>query len=582
MRALMAWVVLAGIAACGSANEDPCFFCTQQLTLTTDRTEIRSGQTNNVAVVSARAVSKAGAPVAGVVINFNSDSGNFIDSTSIATDAAGVATTRVSYGQDKNNRSLTVSATTGADGGATVNATPLRIQVTGTTVQVSGPPQIEQLDTGVVTATVLDADGQAAANVAIGLTSTQGNTVTPATLTSLSDGTASFGFTGLKAGTDALTASIAGASNTGAVEVAALDPANVAFSMTPSSPTIRSGATDNTSTVTVSAVKVNGVPVPTLPVTFSVDNGGVFLPGQTATTTVTTDANGQAAVTVGYGGDKSNRTLTVAASTPTSPVTGNVPIRVQGTTLGLLATVPVTENASTTDTKFLLADADGAPIAGAQIQPAITNTATQEALDFNLAPTSAPLPALTTDVNGEAAFTLSAPAGSGGTPLLVSGVYGGNRESRRSIVQLPAPDASVATVTARNGTQFDPAPLVAGDTRYGWVVPVQPDAEGPTTTAEGLAGDARIVVHAKDATGATHDITLRGSRRAIGCEDSPMNDSTACEGGTGNQLIIRYLSTDNAQLPAGNYQATFNVEGRTWRQRLFQTLTITVDIRKVL
>jgi hypothetical protein len=572
-RFLIAFCFIGLIAGCGGGGElgkappnGPVV--AESITLTTDRTTIKSGNIDNVAVLTAKVIAQNGGPVPNVVVSFQSDSGEILDCP-CTTDASGTATAQLSYGNDKTNRTLSATASVDNGNQNIVTSSALAVAVTGTTMQLSNPAQVAQHETQTVSATVLDADSQPTGGVTVALSSANGNTIDPSSVASLSDGTANFAFTGEQLGADTLTATIAEApTQTGALTVTM--PSTTSLTLTASRSTIQSGSTNNKSDITVIARDINHVVIPNLPVTLTVNNGGVFQSNGNTSVLVNTNANGAATATVGYGSDKSNRVLKVSATA--AGVSSNTPITVMGTTLMVRITPTLISGGSSSGWKFVLTDADGAPIQNAPLQPSISGS-DNTALDYNLNPFFGALPVLTTDATGSAPFTIHSQVLSVGTILLIKAAYGTQTQVNTSSIQ-----QADAEVTAKRGTNFQTTSTVDGGYDYGWIVPTQSGGQGPTALTT-TAGITSIIVNATNSTGSLIPISLQAERHSSGCSTQGMNYSVSCN--AGNKLVITYSAANNPNLPTGVYQGSFNVQGfKAGVATPFETKIIYVKIIK--
>lgn len=128
--------------------------------------------------------------------------------------------------------------------------------------------------------------------------------------------------------------------------------------------------------------------VENIAISFSADSGSLVV-----TQPAATDSDGTLTATLTPGGDPTNRTITVTATA--EDVTATITIAVIGTTVEILGSpsLPVGQN-NTYD--VVVTDAGGNPISGASV--AVTS-----ALGNTISPTP-----LTTDLNGQNSFTLSA------------------------------------------------------------------------------------------------------------------------------------------------------------------------------
>jgi hypothetical protein len=120
--------------------------------------------------------------------------------------------TLTSTGQ--SNRNIDIVATVGS------LTKTLTIPVSGTVVAVSGPTAVTNGGAGSFSVSVRDAAGVAIANTALTLSSSLGNSFTPATVTTNSLGQATFALNVSKAGTDNVRIAAAGATGTANVTAA--------------------------------------------------------------------------------------------------------------------------------------------------------------------------------------------------------------------------------------------------------------------------------------------------------------------------------------------------------------------------
>jgi hypothetical protein len=171
----------------------------QTLTLSTSVPQIPSAEGGTPATIKALLVDANNNVVPGATVDFQATSGALIV-TQGTTDATGTAIATLGAGTSAQNRSITVTATSG-----TTTAT-IQIQVIGTTLTLSGPTSLVQGAQGTYTVTLNDSGGNPIVGQAIALTSASGNTLTPASVTTGTEGTATFALTATNAGTDTITA----------------------------------------------------------------------------------------------------------------------------------------------------------------------------------------------------------------------------------------------------------------------------------------------------------------------------------------------------------------------------------------
>lgn len=220
--------------------------------------------------------------VEGVLVDFSSTSGG-LTIAQPTTDSNGVARASLSAAGDPSSRPITVTATAnGVSGTITVN-------VAGTRISLQGPNALIIGQQGNFTVTVNDAGNRGIPGVTVNLTSQRNNTLSAASVTTDSTGRASFTMTATTGGNDTITASGAGITVTQQV---AVNSDSFAFTSPAAGTEVPLGAPG--STVTIRWLQ-NNVPVVGQPVSFSTTRGSLN------TSTVNTDANGQASATVQSG-----------------------------------------------------------------------------------------------------------------------------------------------------------------------------------------------------------------------------------------------------------------------------------------
>jgi len=206
-----------------------------------------------------------------------SATGGGLQVTSGTSDAAGIATAKLSTAGAPANRTITVTAIAGT------RSDSVDIEVTGTTVSVSGESAMVLGDSIDLTVFLKDSAGNGIPNQTVVVSSAKGNTLTPSTLITGSSGSAQVTLTSVDDGTDTITVSALGATAQYSVEVSPDQ-----FSLTLSSTDLAINA-DHTITVNWSQ---GGIPVvDNQTVNFSATRG--TLSSATATT-----SGGQAVVTI--------------------------------------------------------------------------------------------------------------------------------------------------------------------------------------------------------------------------------------------------------------------------------------------
>ncbi|MCW5610402.1 MAG: hypothetical protein KIS83_06920 [Rubrivivax sp.] len=207
-------------------------------------------------------------------------------------------------------------------------------------------------------------------------------------------------------------------------------PTAADISLVLSAPTVSNSGTD-TVTATVTAVDASRNTVSGIPVTISVDNGATVQVSGT-----TTSSAGVVTGTVRIGSDRSNRTVTVTASSGT--ITRQVAVRVVGTQVTATPVPTQLAPSQPGSVQYRVVDANGNPLAGIPIS--VTGPAG--------ATTSA-----TTGVNGDYEYTYTAPSAAGNLDIVASA--GGVDTTTTVVVQSgpstipPVPAGTVRSATVR-------------------------------------------------------------------------------------------------------------------------------------
>jgi hypothetical protein len=143
----------------------------------------------------------------------STDTGVVIQQASAKTSADGSVTATLTT-TSRTNRIIPIKATVGT------NSASVDIPVAGTTVTLSGPLTLPFAGAGDFTVVAKDSSGIPVSNVDVVIKSTAGNTVTPSSIKTNSNGQASFKVTIAKSGVDTLSADAAGSSGTVKLSVA--------------------------------------------------------------------------------------------------------------------------------------------------------------------------------------------------------------------------------------------------------------------------------------------------------------------------------------------------------------------------
>jgi hypothetical protein len=150
--------------------------------------------------------------VSGATVQFTSTSGG-LTVTQAVTDVNGAATATLSAAGDPTNRTITVTASVGS---ASVT---LAVPVVGTALSVTGASSLVLASIGTYNVSLIDSSGKPIAGQSVAVTSSAGNTLSAATVTTDVSGHATFQLTATKAGTDTVTVKALGLTATQAVVV---------------------------------------------------------------------------------------------------------------------------------------------------------------------------------------------------------------------------------------------------------------------------------------------------------------------------------------------------------------------------
>ena len=214
----------------------------------------------------------------GVTVILSSNSGT-LTVTNPVTDQSGIVTATLNAGGDPTNRPITVTADAqGVTGSVTVD-------VIGTDLNINGPAALAQGDSATYTVVLQDAGGKGIAGQSVTVSSSNGNTLAAASLTTDSGGQAQVSVTATAAGVDTLTATSLG--------LTATTPLNVSDdSFVLTAPTAGSEILLNTATGVSLTWSIGGVPQAGQTISFSATRGTLSFP------TAVTDGAGVASVSI--------------------------------------------------------------------------------------------------------------------------------------------------------------------------------------------------------------------------------------------------------------------------------------------
>jgi hypothetical protein len=288
----------------------------------------------------------------GKTVTFSASSGNLsgsLPTPSTGTNGEAITTVSLSPGSDRSNRNITVTL---KSDGITKDVV---VPVTGSTLSLSGDSFVLVNGTTTFTIKAVDTGGKAIGNSVLTVASSLGNGVSPVSVTTNSQGVATFNYTGTRSGNDVLTVTGLGTSASAAV---AISSDEFRFE-TPASGAL---VPVNTSQLVTVRFLRNGVPVSGQSVTLSTTRGSI------SPTAATTDANGRVSANVT---SSSAGPGTVVAQTSSSQVTLPIMfVAINPSTLVLQANpgaVPPNAGGTISNQSTLLAtvrDAAGNPVAG--------------------------------------------------------------------------------------------------------------------------------------------------------------------------------------------------------------------------
>ncbi len=277
------------------------------LTLLVDSPQLGSSGSKDTTIT---AIVKDGSNrlLADIPVTFSATSGT-LNTTQPTTDASGKATALLNPGGDKSNRQITITATTGT---ASQSVT---VDVTGTTISISGDTSMVLNSTIDLIVTLKDSDDQPISGQTITASSSLGNTIAASTLTTNSNGQVTVQVTATQSGTDTLTFTGLGVTTSHTLTISGDN-----FQFT--APVADSDIPLNTSQTVTVHWEQNGVPQAGKTIAFSATRGS--LTANTATTNASGDASvqisstnaGPSTITATVsGGPSANRSINFIATT---------------------------------------------------------------------------------------------------------------------------------------------------------------------------------------------------------------------------------------------------------------------------
>jgi adhesin/invasin len=289
-------------------------------------------------------------------------------------------------------------------------------------------------DVNVVVAAVKDRFGNLVPNVPVTFTAMNGALPAYQTVTTQSNGRASFSLTNLSAGTTAVTA-VVGTTQAQTINVtfiADVSTAKIAASD-------MSSLTDNAeanglaqNTVQVRVKDSGGNAVPATPVTFSATHGAIVTPATVntdsqgiATVTLTNTQAGESRVVATVGGHPQSTTVTFIADRATASLAAS--------DMSLLKNGSLANGLDKDQLQVVLRDANGNPVDGVPVTFSVSNGAILEATSVNTASGGVAAAAWSNTKAGVSIVTASV---AGGAPILMNSYF--------------VADAATARLTAGN------------------------------------------------------------------------------------------------------------------------------------
>lgn len=384
--------------------------------------------------------------VAGVPVTISSDSG-VVTASGNVTSAAGAVTAAVGIGDNSANRTITVTARSGAlsksaqlkvvdsTGGAGTQPSDLLLTVSAASMPVDGSQPVT------ATVTALDAKRNVLSGVVVSLSVDSGATIAPSGTATGANGvlTGTIGVGSAALGSVVtVTASAGGLTQTAKVNVVAapvaVQPTAADLALSLSSSTINNGGSQ-TITATATAVDSNRNALAGIPVTFVVDSNAVAVPSAK-----TTNASGIVTAAIGVGADRTNRVITVTATS--GSITRSLPIAVVGAQLSASLSPVVNAGSVANQVQYKLIDFNGLAMG----QQSISVTAK------GAAPKSG-----VTDSNGQFAFTYDAP-GVADAAYTIDATAAGT--SLSSVVNVVIGGGVPAATTVPQSASLTPSPSV--------------------------------------------------------------------------------------------------------------------------
>ncbi len=446
MNRIKTWItlmLLAALSACGGGGGSagtPAFGGgtngVADLVIALSATSISNSGLQTV-TATVTAVDATRNVVPNVPVTISADANAVVTAETTATNSSGVVTATVGIGSDRTSRTITITARNGSltrtasftvsEAAATAVASDIVLVISARSIANNGSQTVT------ATATALDARRNVLPGVAIQLTVDSNATISPNATTTGAQGTvtATIGVgadrTNRTIRVTAVSGSLTRTETLQVTDSAGGAPVAADLSLSLSAATLNNSGT---ATLVARAVAVdsNRNAVAGIPITFRVDNSAVAVVGGTVT-----NASGVVQADISIGADRSNRVVTVTASSGT--LTRAASFRVIGADLTSSFSPLVTSGTSNNQVEFRLTDGNSVAMA---LQPIVV---------------SAPgLPTVSgeTDVNGRFAYSFTAPTQAGS--LQITATAAGDSEVANITVQAAGagsiPPADVTPLSA--------------------------------------------------------------------------------------------------------------------------------------
>lgn len=315
---------------------------------------------SQTAVATVTAVDGNRNALAGVPVTITVDNGGIATTSGAVTDDSGVLSSTIGIGSDTSERTITVTARSGslsqtaalqvtATGGSVIQPSDMILALSSPTIVNTGA------ETVTATVTALDAKRNVLPNTGVTISVDNGGTAAPSGTVTNANGviTAQVGIGGLSTNRTIVVTAVSGGL-TRSANLTVTDTRNTSgpvaadLSLSLSATSLPNTGT-STLRATVAAVDSNRNVLPGIPVTVKVDQSAVASVSGT-----TTNASGLVTADIGIGADRSNRLVTVTATS--GSITRTASFRVIGAKL-TAAFSPIVNTGSTgNQIEFTLVD----------------------------------------------------------------------------------------------------------------------------------------------------------------------------------------------------------------------------------